>query len=79
MFFFALILLFFANKQPVSVLFDTGGSEAATGGSYLPAFLLGMFMSLFIVYGFDTAGTFEIGCHQPGHWEAGMRATISVS
>jgi urea carboxylase system permease len=58
MFFFALILLFFANNQSPSVLFETGGAEAATGGSYLPAFLLGMFMSLFIVYGFDTAGTF---------------------
>ena len=32
-----------------------------------------------LVQTFDTAGTFEIGCHQPGHWEAGMRATISVS
>jgi len=58
MFFFALILLFFANHQSPSILFDTGGAEAATGGSYLPAFLLGMFMALFIVYGFDTAGTF---------------------
>ena len=58
MFFFALILLFFANHQSPSVLFDTGGAEAATGGSYLPAFMLGMFMALFIVYGFDTAGTF---------------------
>jgi urea carboxylase system permease len=55
---FALILLFFANHNSPSVLFDTGGSEAATGGSYLPAFALGMFMSLFILYGFDTAGTF---------------------
>ncbi len=58
MFVFALILLFFANHQSPAILFDTGGSEAATGGSYLPAFMLGMFMSLFIVYGFDTAGTF---------------------
>jgi urea carboxylase system permease len=55
---FALILLFFANHQSPSILFDTGGTEAATGGSYLPAFALGMFMSLFILYGFDTAGTF---------------------
>jgi amino acid transporter len=55
---FALILLFFANHQSPAILFDTGGAEAATGGSYLPAFLLGMFMALFIVYGFDTAGTF---------------------
>src|SRR5258707_13709077 len=56
MFVFALILLFFANHQSPAVLFDTGGSEQATGGGYLPAFALGMFMSLFILYGFDTAG-----------------------
>jgi urea carboxylase system permease len=55
---FALILLIFAHVQPISVLTDTGGAEAATGGSYLPAFALGMFMALFVVYGFDTAGTF---------------------
>jgi urea carboxylase system permease len=55
---FALILLFFANHNPPSVLVDTAGSEAATGGHYLPAFALGMFMALFVVYGFDTAGTF---------------------
>ena len=55
---FALILLFFANNQSPSVLFDTAGTEAATGGQYLPAFALGMFMALFVVYGFDTAGTF---------------------
>jgi amino acid transporter len=55
---FALVLLFFANHQSPSVLLDTAGTEAATGGSYLPAFALGMFMALFVVYGFDTAGTF---------------------
>jgi amino acid transporter len=55
---FALILLIFANVQPISVIFDSGGTEAATGGNYLPAFALGLYMSIFIVYGFDTAGTF---------------------
>ena len=55
---FALILLFFANHNPVSIIFDTAGTEAATGGNYLPAFALGLFMALFVVYGFDTAGTF---------------------
>ena len=55
---FALILLFLANHNSPSVLLDTAGSEQATGGSYLPAFALGMFMALFVVYGFDTAGTF---------------------
>ena len=58
MFVFALILLFFANNQSPSILLDTGGAEGATNGNYLAAFALGMFMSLFIVYGFDTAGTF---------------------
>jgi urea carboxylase system permease len=55
---FALILLFFANHNSPAILFDTAGTEAATGGEYLPAFALGMFMALFVVYGFDTAGTF---------------------
>jgi urea carboxylase system permease len=58
MFIFALILLFFANHQPLSVLTDTAGVEAATNGNYLASFALGMFMALFVVYGFDTAGTF---------------------
>ena len=55
---FALVLLFLANNQSPSVILDTAGTEAATGGNYLPAFALGMFMALFVVYGFDTAGTF---------------------
>lgn len=28
---------------------------------------------------FATAGTLVLGCHQPGHWEAGMRATITIA
>jgi urea carboxylase system permease len=55
---FALILLFFANHQPVSVLFDTSFTSNLGGGNYGPVFLVGMFMALFVVYGFDTAGTF---------------------
>ncbi len=55
---FALILLVLHTNQPLSVLTTTAGSESQTGGSYLPIFLVGMFMSLFVVYGFDTAGTF---------------------
>jgi urea carboxylase system permease len=55
---FALILLFFANHQPVSVLFDTSFTKNLGDGNYTPVFLVGMFMALFVVYGFDTAGTF---------------------
>lgn len=27
---------------------------------------------------FDEPGELLIGCHQPGHWEAGMRGTVTV-
>ena len=27
---------------------------------------------------FARAGTLEVGCHVPGHWDAGMRGTITV-
>lgn len=55
---FALILLFFANHQPPSILFDTTPTAALANGNYFAVFLVGMFMALFVVYGFDTAGTF---------------------
>jgi urea carboxylase system permease len=77
---FALILLFFANNQSPSVLFDTHGTEAATGGQYLPAFALGMFMALFVVYGFDTAGTFgEETLHASRHAPRGVIWSVIVS
>jgi len=58
MLFFALVLLFFANHQSPSILFDTSYTSGLANGSYLPVFLVGAFMALFVVYGFDTAGTF---------------------
>ena len=55
---FALILLIFANHQSPAILFDTSFTKNLSDGGYLPIFLVGMFMALFVVYGFDTAGTF---------------------
>jgi urea carboxylase system permease len=51
---FALILILFYHHQSVSVFFDTSylGSSNAPG-----VFLAAMFMSLFVIYGFDTAST----------------------
>ena len=49
---FALIMAIVHNNQGIGVLFDSG--DATLTGS---TFLIGMFMSLFVVYGFDTAGT----------------------
>ncbi len=42
-------------------------------GIYLVAHDSGQF-----IYHFSTAGQITIGCHVPGHWEAGMMATVVV-
>jgi amino acid transporter len=55
---FALILLFFANHQSPAVLFESRGLESAANGNVFAVFLIGAFIALFVVYGFDTAGTF---------------------
>lgn len=55
---FALILLFFANHQSPTILFDSRGLESAANGNVFAIFLIGAFIALFVVYGFDTAGTF---------------------
>ena len=55
---FALVLLVFANHQSPAILFDMAGTDAANNGNVLATFALGMYMSIFILYGFDTAGTF---------------------
>ena len=55
---FAVILLIFANHQSPSVLFQTFGAEQGNNGNVFATFMLGFFMSIFILYGFDTAGTF---------------------
>ncbi len=57
MFVFALILLIFFHHQSAGVIFD---SSYLGGGSFLNqsgVFLAAMFMSLFVIYGFDTAST----------------------
>ena len=54
---FALVLLIFYHHQSAGVIFDSsylgGGSFTSQTGIFLAA----MFMSLFVIYGFDTAST----------------------
>ena len=61
-----MILLVVANNQPVDVLFQTFGAEEAQNGDWLATFMLGFFMSVFILYGFDTAGSFGEETVDPG-------------
>lgn len=53
---FAFVLLIFFHHQSAGVVFDT--SSLGSGfGSQAGTFLAAMFMSLFVIYGFDTAST----------------------
>ncbi len=49
---FAFVLALFHHHQSGAVIFHTGGTNLTVG-----TFLVAMFMSLFVIYGFDTAGT----------------------
>jgi urea carboxylase system permease len=49
---FAFVLALFHHHQSASVIFHSGGTSVTAG-----TFLIAMFMSLFVIYGFDTAGT----------------------
>jgi amino acid transporter len=49
---FAVFLAALHNHQGVGVIFKTGGAKITPS-----TFLVGMFMSLFVIYGFDTAST----------------------
>jgi urea carboxylase system permease len=49
---FAFVLALFHNHQGVGVITHTGGVDGSVG-----LFLVAMFMSLFVIYGFDTAST----------------------
>src|SRR3981081_2343393 len=51
---FALILLIFYHHQPATVLFD---ARYLGNNNQVGVFLAAMFMSLFVIYGFDTAST----------------------
>jgi len=56
MFVFALVLMAFHNHQGLGVVAKTGGLHI-TFLSGTNSFVIGMFMSLFVIYGFDTAST----------------------
>src|SRR5271156_737270 len=52
MFVFAIVLLIFHNHQGFGVVTNSGGLHVGAN-----SFLAAMFMSLFVIYGFDTAST----------------------
>jgi urea carboxylase system permease len=49
---FAFVVAIFHRHQSAAVVFHTGGTSLTAG-----TFLIAMFMALYVIYGFDTAGT----------------------
>src|SRR6266699_2395600 len=101
MFGFALILLIFFNHQPLSFLFTGSSISASSlsqslgvpgapwtpglGDTYIGAFAAAMFMSLFVIYGFDTAGTLGEETKDPQRnaprgvlWAIGLSAIAGI-
>src|SRR5436309_4113720 len=57
---FAFVLALFHHHQSAAVIFHTGGTSLTTG-----TFLVAMFMSLYVIYGFDTASTLSEETRNP--------------
>jgi amino acid transporter len=77
---FALVLLFLANHQPISIVTDFAGTTDAVNGNVIATFALGMYMSIFILYGFDTAGSFgEETIEASKHAPRGVLASVLAS
>lgn len=59
------------------------GGHGPMGGGHGPntdgAITVEPGMSGELTHMFDADGPVFIGCHEPGHWEAGMKATIAIA
>jgi amino acid transporter len=69
---FAFVVALFHHHQSAAVIFHTGGTSLTTG-----TFLVAMFMSLYVIYGFDTASTLAEETKNPRR-EAPMAVIRSV-
>jgi uncharacterized cupredoxin-like copper-binding protein len=56
---------------------EHGHDEAGEGGLPAPV-TIKPGETVTVLATFDEPGEVLIGCHQPGHWQAGMRGTITV-
>lgn len=54
------------------------GDMGDTGGTELPSVTVAPGESVELKYGFDSPGPVVIGCHEPGHWDQGMRLDVDV-
>jgi uncharacterized cupredoxin-like copper-binding protein len=58
---------------------ESGGHDAHGGGRGNSKITVEPGKSGDLTYRFNEAGTYEIGCHEPGHYAAGMKITVTVT
>ena len=61
------------HEAEMSQMGGTGGHATEEGALVLQPGESGE-----LTYTFDEAGTVEVGCHQPGHYAAGMKIDVTV-
>ena len=54
-----------------------GETGAVVGGTPEVADI-GMMQTKSVTYTFDGSGPYAFACHEPGHYEAGMKGTITI-
>lgn len=64
-----------ADMHEMDEMDDTGAMDGMEAGH---AVVVEPGETVELTYTFETAGPLVIGCHEPGHWEAGMRLDIDV-
>jgi uncharacterized cupredoxin-like copper-binding protein len=66
-----------ADHDEEMAMDDADHDEAGEGGLPAPV-TIQPGETVTVLATFDVPGEVLIGCHQPGHWEAGMRGTITI-
>lgn len=56
-----------------------GGGHDPHGGDSNPKVTVAPGKEADLTHKFEEAGTFEVGCHEPGHYDAGMKIEVVVS
>lgn len=57
---------------------EGGGGHDAHGGDSNPKVTVEPGKEADLTHRFEEAGTFEVGCHEPGHYDAGMKIEVVV-
>jgi uncharacterized cupredoxin-like copper-binding protein len=71
------------GEEKLQMSQEAGGSDSHAGGHHgsmkVSRVVLSPGRTGTLTYTFDDPGEVLIGCHVPGHWAAGMKATLTVT